>query len=95
MESGAPIPRRSSTVGMTSVVRAWEDNIEYGLEYLRDTRQFSPELIGDLEDARDVYYGFYTSILYPQRTSQEYSSELDHVRAEVDRIGREFRQKWL
>ncbi|MFH1687954.1 MAG: hypothetical protein ABIE70_10610 [bacterium] len=76
------------------ILRAWEDNLEYGRQYIEDLRRFDKPLMAELGTLLDLYYDIYSQVLLPDGTSYDYATALDNVRLQVAQKSEELRRRW-
>lgn len=74
------------------ILQAWEDNIEYGWEYVRDSSRFDERVKGKMRDLVDQYYGVYSAVFYPKTDVVEYREELYRVEEETWSVSRELQE---
>lgn len=74
------------------ILMAWEDNLEYGVQYIEDLRQFDERTIDELRSFLDLYYDIYSVIILPDGTSHDYAEDQDDVRLQIDRKPDELRR---
>jgi len=62
----------NSVASQRSILKAWEDNLEYGWEWVRDSGQFNQTMYDLYEQMVDEYYEAYSGVFYPESTVEAY-----------------------
>ncbi len=80
------------------VLKAWEDNMEYGWEWVRDSSRFDQSVIDLYGKMVDGYYEAYSGVFYPQSDVETYEernaqaqSSMRGLSSELERELRRYR----
>ncbi len=68
------------------IMTAYEDNLEYGLEQIKNTRHFNRYLLDLLTEFADQYYKVYSAVFYPAGSVEEYEETLNGIRHETESL---------
>lgn len=71
------------------ILKAWEDNLEYGWEYVRDSSRFDDQVIRVFDSMVQQYYSTYSAVFFPDSDVVEYSGGLDRVDIEMKNLSRD------
>jgi len=68
------------------ILAAYEDNLEYGLEQIKETGYFGRDLLDLLSEFADQYYKVYSAVFYPSGSVEEYEETLNRVKHETESL---------
>ncbi|HQL23884.1 MAG TPA: hypothetical protein PKY95_05645 [candidate division Zixibacteria bacterium] len=71
------------------ILQAWEDNLEYGWEWVRDSSRFDSGRIGLFEEFVRHYYDVYSAVFLPQADAETYVAEIDRMEAATRKLSEE------
>ena len=71
---------------------AFEDNLEYGVDQIRQSGFFDERLLRQMGDLVDVYYDVYSAVMYPVGSIEDYDYLLDKKQREAKQASRQFRE---
>ncbi len=75
------------------VLKAWEDNLEYGLDRIRETNRFDQPHLDALSAVADQFYISHSFVMYPAGSSSDYASGLDDLERETETLIEDTRYK--
>ena len=75
------------------ILMAYEDNLEYGLERVKETRYFGQDFLDLLAELVDQYYEVYSAVFYPSGTVEEYEETLNRVKGDMESISGRFKSQ--
>ncbi len=61
------------------VLKAWEENLEYGLDRVRETNRLDQPDMDALAALADQFYAFYSFVMFPSGSSEDYAAGLDDL----------------
>lgn len=81
------------TKPQAAIFRAYEDNLEYGLDLVVQAGRegLEPEIVTAVRDVVSNYYTVYSGVFYPAGTIEEYQANLETLRARSGQLSRELR----
>jgi len=68
------------------ILVAYEDNLEYGLEQIKETGHFGQDLLDLLSEFADQYYKVYSAVFYPSGSVEEYEETLNRIKHETESL---------
>jgi hypothetical protein len=68
------------------ILAAYEDNLEYGLEQIKETGYFGQDFFDLLSEFADQYYKVYSAVFYPSGSVEEYEETLNRVKYETESL---------
>jgi len=68
------------------ILVAYEDNLEYGLEQIKETGHFGQDLRDLLTKFTDQYYKVYSAVFYPSGSGEEYEETLNRIKHETESL---------
>ena len=93
---GQPIPAEemrqvieNSIAREEPILRAWEDNLEYGWAYVRDSSRFDDPVKNLFGDMVDHYYRVYSVVFFPIDDVREYRASIDEAEDEMLDLSRD------
>ena len=75
------------------ILSAWEDNLEYGLNGIKESRHFPAQFLELMERLADSYYELYSTVLFPSGSVDEYEDAVDRARRNVETVSRRCREE--
>ncbi|MEW5994393.1 MAG: hypothetical protein AB1744_08350 [Candidatus Zixiibacteriota bacterium] len=73
------------------ILTAWEDNLEFGLRTVRESRHFAPDFLELLDELADQYYKVYSAVLYPSGSVEDYELAVEQARQVIELLSRRCR----
>mgnify|MGYP000968223641 CR=1 FL=1 len=71
------------------ILQAWEDNLEYGWEWVRDSSRFDSRVQGLFGEMVQQYYDVYNVVFYPRSDEKAYGAELDRAQDATESLSRQ------
>jgi hypothetical protein len=71
------------------ILQAWEDNLEYGWDWVRDSSRFDSRVKGLFGEMVDQYYDVSGVVLFPKGDVETYTADLDRVQDNTESLSRE------
>ncbi len=75
------------------ILQAWEDNLEYGWDWVRDSSRFDSRVIGLFGEMVDQYYDVYNVVFYPKADVETYVADLDRSQDATESLSRELAEE--
>lgn len=72
------------------ILEAYDDNIEYALDKIRDSYFFDPQMMERIISIADLYDLAYSVVFLPIGDARDYENRLYDTRAEIERKSKEF-----
>jgi hypothetical protein len=77
---------RRWTTSEKPILRAWEENLEFGLRRLREQHYYGERAMTSLREMVDYYYDAYSEVVFPNGTREEYESTLYDIENQIDEL---------
>ncbi len=68
------------------IMAAYEDNIEYGLQRIKEPGYFDQSFLNLLNQFVDQHYKVYSAVFYPSGNVEEYENSLDRIQRETETL---------
>lgn len=73
------------------ILRAWEENLEFGLRTLREQHFYRNDAMTALQNMVDYFYDTYSTVIYPSGSREDYESSLYDIEHQMGRLVDEVR----
>jgi len=74
------------------IMRAWEDNLEYGYRVILDGEFFRPPMLESIQALIDSYYDLHSAVTLPNGSPEDYEDRIDETRRAFERRIRDIRR---
>lgn len=74
------------------ILKAYDDNIEYGFESIKQTGYFGNDILSLLKNVVDQYYDVYTDVFFPQGKVSDYEYKLEDVENKTKLLEGQFKE---
>ncbi len=68
------------------ILKAWEDNLEYGWQKIQENQSFSQPVRESMSELVDQYYTVYSVMMFPQTSVEVYERKLEETRSETESL---------
>ncbi|MBU8934688.1 MAG: hypothetical protein KOO62_11885 [candidate division Zixibacteria bacterium] len=68
------------------ILKAWEDNIEYTWELIRQQAYYDERQMNAIQGVIDQYYSVYSGVMYPNGTVEDYGDWLRSLQIEMESV---------
>lgn len=75
------------------ILRAYEDNLEYGLRLIRDSRHYDQSVIDQFDQLARGFYDCHSVVFYPNNSVEIYEEELFKSERKIHRLSEELDRK--
>lgn len=72
-----------------ALLTAWEDNMEYAWEWVRDSSSFDDYTINLFSEMVDHYYEVYSRAFYPQEDVETYVDQMNRAEIRMEDLSRD------
>lgn len=79
------------TISEKPILRAWEENLEFGLRMLREQHYFGNDAIATLQSMVDYFYEAYSLVIFPAETQKDYEASLYDIEHQIDKLAEDAR----
>jgi len=73
------------------ILEAYEDNLEYGIERIKETGYFGEDFLNLLFELADQYYDVHSAVFYPNGTVEEYEKALTLVEHDMEVVSARYK----
>jgi len=74
------------------ILKAYDDNIEYGFENIKQTGYFNEDFLALLKQVVDQYYNVYTDVFFPQGKVSDYEYRLEETKNKTKLLKNQFKE---
>ena len=71
------------------ILKAYEDNLEYGLRLVRDSRHYDQSTMDIFDQLARAYYDCHSVVFYPNQNVENYEEELINTERTIHRLSEE------
>ena len=74
------------TKNQQPILTAWEDNLEYALQLIKESGFFDTGFLQMLQKLADQYYRVYSTVFYPAGDVEKYEIALQETQREIETL---------
>jgi len=75
------------------ILNAYEDNLEFGINRIQQSRVFRPETLGLLNQFIDQFYSNRSTVFYPNENADQYEAALVAAQRKTESLSRDLGQE--
>ena len=75
------------------ILKAYEDNLEYGLRLVRDSRHYDQSTMDLFDQLARAFYDCHSVVFYPNRNVETYENELIDTERRIRQLSQELERK--
>ncbi|MCH7948447.1 MAG: hypothetical protein IIC66_11675 [candidate division Zixibacteria bacterium] len=75
------------------ILKAYEDNLEYGLRLIRDSRHYDQNTMDLFDQLAQAFYDCHSVVFYPNRNVETYENELIDTERRIRQLSQELERK--
>ena len=75
------------------ILKAYEDNLEYGLRLVRDSRHYDQSTMDLFDQLARAFYDCHSVVFYPNRNVETYEEELIDIERKIRQLSQELERK--